>query len=358
MADLSYTRNFANKFNENLLSVNSLLNNSPTITYNGNGSLTLVDTFAVTNNSKSAALYSVQDIIYGFDERFNFGNALEYTVERDGIHVFSFQVCTKEVNSDPDFNMTLKLIVTVGGVDTHTFPILFNFGSTKAEEFYTFSQSFDANQGDLINFKFEITNPSVGNPNPSFYLNFSGFKLEIEDKDNEIKGIPTPYSLPSKYVQSVRGEVEVWDLYGDSQAVRAYTGGVTTFKVPNDAIYNNFKILTGAFNSSTNQLNLSQFVVGSNIEITLDCQVESLTPSQVCYFIFFASIGHPNQWDANVSNELTFKTVGWHRVIAHVKYPIEFQSDLDFPAEIRFYSDSNANLKPRFLHIVTKIPTS
>ncbi len=151
-----------------------------------------------------------------------------------------------------------------------------------------------------------------------------------------------------------RGQIEVWRLYGHSGAGVSYTGGDLNFKLFNDGAYeNNFKLGKG-FNTLTSQLDLSEFELNSNIELTLDYTVTTTANNQTVQLSYHGSIGDVNSWTAPLGNEFTYKSLGTHTVSIHVKFPIEFQSDIDNPAEIRFFSTDNAILTPRFLHIVTR----
>ena len=357
MPNLVQIQEKTNEYSENLLPANSTFKqDNPFVNYTGNGFTDFVSNYSISSFTNSFFLDTIQDPILGMQESFDFGSSLSYQCQKTGSYTFSFNLLSWNYNAPDTYSITLYLDVYKNNVNTESFPIEIVKGTIRNFEFYTFYQSFILISGETVNFKFRTESVSIGAPNPSIKWNFSGFKLEINDKIVSGQGLPTPYTLPVSYIQSVKGEIEVWDLYGDSETPRAYTGGTTGFKFPNDAIYNNYKGITGLFNSGTNQLDLSPMIVGNNIEITLDCKVETTVANQTCYFEFFASIGDANAWDANLSNELTFKSTGVHRIIIHVKYPIEFASDLANPAEIRFFSPDNATLYPRFLHIVTKKP--
>lgn len=194
MADLIQINNLVNKYNDNLLLESSTFNNAPTINYAGNGALTIVDDYAVSGNSKSAELYTVQNVIYGIDEAFDFGSALSYDVTKDGNYIFQFAVNPQNVSANPSYTINLQLDVYIDAVLTHSFINALDLTILTEQDFYTFAQSFNLIIGQNVNFKFKILSDSVGTPNPFFTLNFSGFKLEIDDKI--LNGIPTIYSLP------------------------------------------------------------------------------------------------------------------------------------------------------------------
>lgn len=193
MANLERVTDFTNKYSDNLLSTSSLFNDSPVINYNGNGTLNIVDGYGISNNLKSAELYTVQNISYGIDEIFDFGSALSYNTVLDGNYIFQFSLNAKEINANPDYIVNLQLDLYIDSVLTDSFVNPLNLTDLTQEDFYTFTQSFNVIEGKNINFKFKIFAGSVGTPNPNFTLNFSGFKLEL---DNKQIGTPTIYSFP------------------------------------------------------------------------------------------------------------------------------------------------------------------
>jgi hypothetical protein len=151
------------------------------------------------------------------------------------------------------------------------------------------------------------------------------------------------------------GQTEVWELNGDSGVGHSYTTGVSDpFLLPNDAVYTNSYNLTGSWDSVNNQLDLSGLDIGSVIELTVDFSVLTTSPNQVVETKLYGSVGHPNEWSGILGTPTTFKNVSTHQLGLHVKIPIEFQSDLDFPAEIRVSSDADMTVYPRFLLLASK----
>ncbi|MGB0896911.1 MAG: hypothetical protein ACPGRW_06285 [Flavobacteriaceae bacterium] len=160
-------------------------------------------------------------------------------------------------------------------------------------------------------------------------------------------------------VNNYNGQAEIWDLYSHSGSSYSYTPVTSDpFILPNDGVYNNNYYLSDAFNTVTNQLDLSSFFVGSNIELTLDFDIITASNNQEVELRFYGSVGHPNEWFGRIGTPVTFKSSGTHGVNFHVKYPLEFQSDIDFPAEIRVISDGGLTITPKFLHIMTKTPVN
>ena len=204
MANLIQINNLVNKYNDNLLLESSTFNTAPTINYGGNGALTIVDDFAVSKLTKSAELYTVQNVSYGIDESFDFGSALSYDVTKDGNYIFQFAVNPQNVSANPSYTINLQLDVYIDAVLTHSFINALDLTILTEQDFYTFAQSFNLIIGQNVNFKFKILSDSVGTPNPFFTLNFSGFKLEIDDK--VLNGTPTIYSYPLTNNASIPSE--------------------------------------------------------------------------------------------------------------------------------------------------------
>ena len=156
MSNLINIQSFKNKYSDNLLSLSSLFNTTPTINYNGNGSLTIVDDYALSNSIKSAELLTVQNIIFGIDESFDFGNALSYIAEKAGTYLFQFAVNPQSVNANPDYVVNLQLDVYINSVLTNSFINELNLTQLTEKDFYTFAQSFDLVETQNVNFKFKI----------------------------------------------------------------------------------------------------------------------------------------------------------------------------------------------------------
>lgn len=151
------------------------------------------------------------------------------------------------------------------------------------------------------------------------------------------------------------GQTEIWELYGHSGATYSYTAITSDpFKLPNDGVYVNSYNLANSFNTTTNQLDLSNLVVNSVIELTVDFLITTTSPNQEVIIKLFASIGDPNAWSGILGTPTTFKTAKTHELSFHIKIPIEFQSDLDNPAELILSSDADMTVQPRFLFIASK----
>ena len=197
MADLIQIENFINKYNDNVLSVNSLLKNSPTVNFNSNtGSHSITNENSYSSQSNCLEFTEVQNVVTGSYVTFDFGDALKYTTVRYGSYIFQYSVFTKTINAS-SLPMDFKLNLFVNSVLIETFTTNIDIATLDEGFYYTFTQSFNVIEDSEINFSFVFEAPSVGTPNPNFTFSVGGFKLEIDDK---FIGLPTPYSLPfSKY---------------------------------------------------------------------------------------------------------------------------------------------------------------
>ena len=195
MADLIKIDSFINKYNDNLLSIDSLLNNSPTVNFNSNtGSYDITSTDSYSENAKCIEFTEVQNIVSGSFVQFDFGDALEYTATKDGNYIFQYSVYNKIVNSSNPLPTEFKLKLYVNDVLIESFTNDLDINELEEQKYHTFTQSFNLLDTDRVNFAFEFFAPSVGAPNPNFTFNVGGFKLEIDDKF--LSGLPTIFSYP------------------------------------------------------------------------------------------------------------------------------------------------------------------
>ena len=241
MAQLAQINRFHYKKSENLLGLSSLFLETPTINYNGNGSLNIINGDALAFNMQAAELFTVQDVSYGIDESFDFGTALQ--VSALGKLFFQFSIFVNNVSANPGYTVDLSLEVYNGGVLFDTFTQSVDLTTLTEGDFYTFGQAFEVNSGGLLNFKFKILAKSVGTPNPNFTLTFSGFKLERNDKQ---LFYPSAYTHPDGLFTVDNGPSTGWQQIIDN----TYTTGAPL------AIANGVtgKILTGAITELNTQL--------------------------------------------------------------------------------------------------------
>ena len=196
MADLIQIDNFINKYNDNLLSENSLLKNNPTVNFSsGTGAYSITNENSYSKASNCIDFYEVQNVISGSNVTFDLGDALEYTILKDSDYIFQFSVYNERVNCAIPWFMDFKLKLYINGVLTETYTKNIDINALEELKYYTFAQSFELFENQVVNFAFELDAPSIGNPNPNLTFNVGGFKLEVDDK---FTGLPTPYSLPKE----------------------------------------------------------------------------------------------------------------------------------------------------------------
>ena len=195
MADLIQIDNFINKYNDNLLSENSLLKNNPTVNFSsGTGSYSITNDNSYSKGSNCIQFTEVQNVASGSEVVFDLGNSLEYTVQKDASYIFQFSVYDKVVNASGVLPIDFKLKLYINSILIETYTKIIDINALEELKYYTFAQSFLLQETDIVNFAFEFSGASVGTPNPNFTFNVGGFKLEVDDK---FTGLPTPYSLPS-----------------------------------------------------------------------------------------------------------------------------------------------------------------
>lgn len=200
----------------NLLSCKSLLKDNPTISYIGNTGIgTITNERIVNADCFSYKMYEVQNAITGLNTQFSFGDALQYTVVREGNHTFSFFISKGNIKADTDYNVdvSLKLYVNSVLIETYTKNVpLINDGID-----FRFAQSFNLNEGDDVNFAFEVNKPSVGTPNPNIELYFTCFQLNY--------GNVSDYNIPIEQKTGWQSKVDTIN----TQALTANTDNLIAF---------------------------------------------------------------------------------------------------------------------------------
>lgn len=194
--DLINITSFTNFYNENLLTKKSLLKDNPTINYVGDGSIQVSDLNTYSTKSKSIYLNNPYPIASNINSIFDFSDALEHTVDKAGQYIFQFSLMNQTNYGEP-LPVEFVLKVYKNSFLAYTFNKTFNLMSFEFDKLYTFTQSFEAIEGDVLNYSFEVNSDYPGEPDPVLELYFSGFKCEF---DNKNIFLPTPYSLPNDVV--------------------------------------------------------------------------------------------------------------------------------------------------------------
>lgn len=183
----------------NLLSYKSLLKDDPTISYIGNtGVGTITNERIINPNCLSYKMYEVQNVITGLNTQFSFGDALQYTTVREGNHTFSFFISKGNINANPDYNVDVSLKLYINSVLNETYTKNIPLVSDGID--FRFAQSFNLNEGDEINFAFEVNKASVGTPNPNIELYFTCFQLNYGNVCN--------YNIPFEQITGYNSRVD------------------------------------------------------------------------------------------------------------------------------------------------------
>lgn len=246
--ELIQITNVANRYSENLLSPQSLISDNTTITYDYNttsGGYILSEKDSFTGSSKALKASIYQNVISGFSVSFDLGDALKHTVEIDGNYIFQTNFKITEINANPGTLVDLNIKMFVNTILTETFTKVIDINSLELEKYYTVAQSFNLNEGDLVDFSFQLERPSIGTPNPNFTICFDGFKLENNTYNIGAVGVPSFYSLPVDVFlksNSTTGWEQITDTTYTSGSPLSIVEGVTG------------KILTGTVSRITTQL--------------------------------------------------------------------------------------------------------
>lgn len=202
----------------NLLSYKSLLKDNPTISYIGNtGVGTITNERIINPDCLSYKMYEVQNVITGLNTQFSFGDALGYTVVREGNHTFSFFISKGNINADTDYNVDVSLKLYINSVLNETYTKNIPLVSDGVD--FRFAQSFNLNEGDEINFAFEVNKASVGTPNPNIELYFTCFQLNY--------GNVCDYNIPFEQYTAWQSKVDIvntQNLTANTDNLIAFTG--------------------------------------------------------------------------------------------------------------------------------------
>jgi len=230
MATLIKSEIYQNNFSENLISNKSLFIDAPSISYSGDGSLTIVDGNAYAQNSKSAYLFTTYDSGTGLDETFSFGTALDCVTEKAGTYIFSFQILNVDGSFDTDQISSIGVDVFVDGNPEFSFENEFDFNEFLNGEFLGFNCSFDVIENKTISFAFKVFGDYPGSGVTPLKLYFSGFKCELDDRN---LNIPTLYSYPLVISQE---DVVGWAYYADSLATPTISIGTSYTQITIDKL--------------------------------------------------------------------------------------------------------------------------
>lgn len=233
---------------QNLLSYKSLLRDNPTITFNSSGASstgTISDELTIQKDALSFKADIVQDVTDGLDATFDFGDALEYTATRDGVYTFSYYMLKGALNVNPSYNVDLKLKLYVNAVLTETYVVNTPLVLGNLEDL-RLAQSFYLNNGDVVNFAFEVQRDSVGTPNPNVELYFTGFQLNYGNVIN----YETPY-------EQLTGWQQITDSTYTSGSPLSILSGVTGKLLTGTVTEINTQLPTGVttfWNNTTDKL--------------------------------------------------------------------------------------------------------
>lgn len=193
MSALSISQEFRSEYSENILPTTALISDSSDLNYSGDGIVAISNDYQFSDN-KSLKLEMPISTSINTQTYFNLGSDLEYQAKYEGNYIFSFRFLNETI-ADNVCLINTKLNVFVNSLLTYTFEIEKAENYYEDFKFYTFCQSFNLSENDIVNFTFEVDCEPIA---PAFTLKlyFSGFKLELDDR---FLGIPSIYSKPKDY---------------------------------------------------------------------------------------------------------------------------------------------------------------
>ena len=257
MIQLVNVPNQGSRYAKNLLSDESLISDNSDINYDyntvsGGYELSLKDSFNGISKAFKATVF--QDVEDGVAVNFNFGNALKYTADANGNYIFQCSLKLSEVNANPETFVDLNVKMFKNSILTETFKTTLDLISLEENKYYNFAQSFDLNEGDLVDFSFSLDRPSIGLPNYNFQICIDGFKLEKNLYNIGEYGMPSFYTLPISTAtgwQSKTDTINTQNLTANTDNLISFAG-TNDFNVLNNLIDSVGKITPISLNDALN----------------------------------------------------------------------------------------------------------
>lgn len=334
----------------NLLSKKSLLRNNPTIFFSASDSSnhSIVDTLQINNDALSFRTVLVQNVESGNNAQFNFGDALEFTAKRNGIHSFSFLLCQGNINANLPYDILVKLNLFVNDILTETFEHTVNLENNSPD--LRLAQSFNLTTNDNVNFTFEVVKDSVGTPNPNIELFWTCFQLNYGDVDD--------YSTPVDYFQNTNKEyLGVYD-YSNTLSEQSYTSTPIYLNNNGEGDFTNkeyaFSEIEDIFDTSINSFNFINLELGDKVDIRIDVDIQITTSNQHAKVSLELAIGATPYEISILDRDFKKATTHANITVSNFFY-IGNEITKKYPAKLKFTSDASANITLNgFAVIVTK----
>lgn len=173
--------------------------------------------------------------------------------------------------------------------------------------------------------------PPLGSPTTAgVRANFSAAKTEIEELQtslgyadyNDVTTATTPISIP--------GTNTFTKLTNDA------AGPYTRVRLPSG--------VTSLWNTSTNQINLSQLPIDSMVNARYDITVTTTAANQVVSLSTFLAIGSPSEYESPKLTQI-FKTAGTYNITVFTGSYVGSTDVQTYPAELRLKSDASCSVK-------------
>ncbi|QHB39802.1 hypothetical protein mumin63_gp061 [Flavobacterium phage vB_FspS_mumin6-3] len=320
---------------ENLLSVNSLLRNSPTINFDSSSmssNYEITDELQINSNALSFKATLVQNVITNLSSNFDFGDALEFTAKINGVHSFSFYLLQGDINANLPYNVDVKLKVYINDTLIETDTI--NVDLANGNPFQRLSQSFYVNKDEVVNFKFRVEKDSVGNPNPNIELFFTGFQANY--------GNVNDYNIPYGGFKEYQG---TWD-YANTLTAQSFVD--TAIYLENNGLgaFTNktYKIsgIEDIFDTSSNQFDFSLLDLGDRVDVRLDLSITTTSSNQSVKASIELGIGDTPYEVSFLDRD--YKAIGTYNITISNWIYIGNEMTKDMPAKVKFFSDDNATI--------------
>jgi len=203
MANLDRIQDFKPEYSDNLFRYTADFENEPTVNVTGGTMNTSYESDIVFDEGKS--LYLFPTSYNSTNISFNFGSALQTTIQNSGRYILSLRICN--TNTTNEFFVPFVMFVKVfeDGINTQTFELSSSSDEVNdSKKWITYAQSLQLT-GSNIDFSFEIDHDSTYPfPNINFYLD--ALKLELDDR---FLGVPSIYSKPkAKQITGYKSRVD------------------------------------------------------------------------------------------------------------------------------------------------------
>jgi hypothetical protein len=176
------------------------------------------------------------------------------------------------------------------------------------------------------------------------------------DNTKPVAGTPTTQSVRDNFtaakneILALQRQIGYADYNDTLTATTPISVGVSTWtKLTNNTLGANTRIalptgITSVWNSTTNQLDLSQLPIDSTVEWRADLEITTTSVNQVVRFRTSFAIGNASPFFIN-DGVMQYKTAALQAMALNGSFYVGSTSVKNFPAEFQLFSDAACTVK-------------